>query len=427
VPARPRLIDPGWWAAALLGAAVMAWLGLTGFVWTDYENEAAPALRALAAGDVGGFLERVPAYGGSLVLRAPVAGATALLGGGELAIFRALAIPCLLAAAVLGMALVGRLRDRGVERGTRALVLGLCVANPVTLRALEIGHPEELLAAVLAIGAVLAACGRRDVAAGLLLGLAIGTKLWAVLAIGPVLLALPDRRLRTLALAGGAAAAVFAPIVLAGQPTTVITGAGHTGTIFTPWQVFWALGHLGEPVIGTDGLVKPGYRTPPGWLAPLTHPAIALSVIPASLLWLRRRGQATLAEPEQVLLLLAVLLLGRCVLDPWNSVYYGLPFLLALLAWESLCRSDRPPVLTVAATALTWASFEWVPQWVGPDAQCALYLAWTLPLGAWLAHAAFARPGVRAGGRAGAAFLRAPRRAGARVGEIRVRPGAHVG
>ena len=60
--ARPplRSLTP-WIAFALLGAASLAWLGLLGFTFTDYEVEAAPAFAALVHGDVGGFLELCPA------------------------------------------------------------------------------------------------------------------------------------------------------------------------------------------------------------------------------------------------------------------------------------------------------------------------------------------------------------------------------
>ena len=37
-------------AATLIGLASMAWLGLVGFAWTDYDFEVAPAYKALAAG-----------------------------------------------------------------------------------------------------------------------------------------------------------------------------------------------------------------------------------------------------------------------------------------------------------------------------------------------------------------------------------------
>ena len=44
---------------ALLGAAALAWLGLLGFVWTDYEVEAAPAFDALTHGYFALFLAAV--------------------------------------------------------------------------------------------------------------------------------------------------------------------------------------------------------------------------------------------------------------------------------------------------------------------------------------------------------------------------------
>ena len=83
--------DWPWWLAALAGTVLMSWLGLVGFAWSDYDSEVAPAMRAFAAGDIAGFLAQAPSYGGSLILRAPFAGITALLGGGETAIWRALA------------------------------------------------------------------------------------------------------------------------------------------------------------------------------------------------------------------------------------------------------------------------------------------------------------------------------------------------
>ena len=48
-PLRPLL---PWALLALLGAVALAWLGLLGFVWTDYEVEAAPSFAALVHGDV---------------------------------------------------------------------------------------------------------------------------------------------------------------------------------------------------------------------------------------------------------------------------------------------------------------------------------------------------------------------------------------
>jgi len=85
---------------AAAGTATMAWLGLYGFAWSDYETEARPAFGALTHGHVLEFLRLAPAYGGSLVERAPFALLPGLWGGGELAVYRMVALPCLLAAAV---------------------------------------------------------------------------------------------------------------------------------------------------------------------------------------------------------------------------------------------------------------------------------------------------------------------------------------
>lgn len=414
--------DFGWWLGALAGVVVMSWLTLQGFAWNDYDAEAANAYAALVAGDVHGFLVQLPAYGGSLVMRAPLAAATGALGGGELAVYRAVSIPGLLAVALLGLALVRRMTDDGRSVGARALVLGLCVANPLTIRALEIGHPEELLCIALAIGALLAAIDGRTAPAAIMLGLAIAAKPWAVLAIGPVLLALPARRIAALALAGAVTLALLAPIALAdgARATALARTAASTGdVIFQPWQAWWFLGESGHVVIGGDGLPKPdGYRVPPGWLGSITHPLIALLGIPLSLAWARaqrtgaglvgragRRGDrhdphpveaARRVDRRQLLLLLALALLLRCILDPWNVIYYELPFVLALLAWEALARPDRPPVLALAASAVVWATFQVAPDVLSPDLQCAAFLAWALPLAAWIGRTALRPAPARA-------------------------------
>src|SRR5215211_5053128 len=100
---RPSSLRPvGPWALlALAGTALIAWMGLQGFAFSDYDREA-----ALAHGDVREFLGLSPAYGGSLIMRAPFALLPGLWGGGELAVFRAVAVPCLLAGVALGLVLV---------------------------------------------------------------------------------------------------------------------------------------------------------------------------------------------------------------------------------------------------------------------------------------------------------------------------------
>lgn len=384
-----------WALAALAGTALIAWMGLQGFAFSDYDREAAPAYLALAHGDVAGFLSLSPAYGGSLLLRAPVAMLPELWGGGELAVFRAAALPCLLAGVVLAVVLVGQLAARGLGRGTCAMVLALVAANPITWRATEMGHPEELLGGVLCVAAVLAALGRRPGWAGLLLGLAIANKAWAVLAIGPVLLALPAGRWRALAIAGGLAAAFTLPFLFAAPATATPHGATGSGAMFHPWQVWWFLGEADLPVPGPDPRIA---RTAPAWLSPIPHPLIVALALPLSLLAARRR-----ADP---LALLALLLLLRCVLDPWNNTYYVLPCVLALAAWEPL-RHGRPPLLALATLVATFVTMERIFDVAALDVVAGSYLAWSLPLAGFLAWGILGRAGAeeQGSGDGGAAVL----------------------
>jgi hypothetical protein len=383
VPSLRHAFGP-WALLALAGTALIAWMGLQGFAFSDYDREAAPAYLALAHGSIGDFLTLSPAYGGSLIMRAPFAMLPDLWGGGELAVFRAAAVPCLAAGVALGLVLVAQGLARGLSRGTCAMVLLLCAANPITWRAVEMGHPEELLGGVLCVGAVLAGLGRKPGWAGLLLGLAIANKAWAVLAIGPVLLALPAGRWRALAIAGGVAFLFTLPLLLAAPATATPGGANASGVLFHPWQVWWFFGDMDLPVPGPDPRIA---RTSPAWLSPIPHPLIVGLAIPLSLLAARRR-----ADP---LALLALLLLLRCVLDPWNNTYYVLPCVLALAAWEPL-RYGRPPLFALATLVATFISMERIFDVAPLDVVALTYLAWSVPLALFLGWRIYAPAGLPA-------------------------------
>ncbi len=395
---------------ALLACAMLAYLGLESFAWNDYETESAPAFAALVHGHLEMFLRLAPAYGGSLVERAPFALLASLWSGGALAVYRAAAAPCLLASAALGVGLVARMRRERRPRAARALALLVCVANPITLQALEVGHPEELLGACMCVAAVLLAAADRPLWAGLLLGLAIANKEWALLAAGPTLLALPPRRRRACAACALAVAAVvLAPLVLvhAGGFAAATHAAATPGaSIFQPWQVWWFLGEHGSLVHGLFGQAKPGYRTGPAWTGTLAHPAILLCGVLLSLaLWRRERRDGPTGA-RVALLALALTMLLRCMLDTWDTLYYLLPFVLALLAWETRGSRERLPVLAAASTAFATIGFQWLPEYASPDVQAAFFLAWSLPLALWL----------------GARLLLARRPAGASVAGRRVSP-----
>lgn len=385
--ARP-ILRPAALTAVALGA--LGWLGLYGFAWNDYDDEARLAVDALLRGDVTAFAATSPAYGGSLLMRAPFALIASMVGGGDLAVYRALALPCLAAVGVLAIIVSGRMRAAGRPAIAWVTAIVLIAANPIELRALEIGHPEELLVGALCVGAALAAVARRPMLAAVLVGLAVAGKPWAVLAV-PAVVALADgRRVRTVLITGAVAAAVMAPMAALNHDRFVESNQALTQTsqIFQPWQAWWFAGRHGREVRGIDGQVKPGYRAAPAWIARVTRPVVVLAALTLSFLWWRRSGDRRM----DALLLLALVFLLRCLLDPWNNVYYAVPFLLCLGTWEGLVRRE-PPVLALAATVLTWLTFQELPGVASADLQSLAYLAWSVPLAACLALRAFA-PGA---------------------------------
>ena len=148
---------------------------------------------------------------------------------------------------------------------------------------------------------------------------------------------------------------------------------------------------------GTSGLVKEGYRAAPGWVSPISHPLIVLVAVPLTALAWRRRS-----DP---LLLLVVLFMLRCVLDPWNTDYYMLPALMAVVVWETTRFVERPPVVALGLTVATWAMWHWVVPAASADVESLVYLAWSLPLIGLLgwrlyAPALPAMPALSSGGRA---------------------------
>jgi Glycosyltransferase family 87 len=362
------------WTLALAGAALVLYLGSMpseDVYWSDFSTEAWPAFERLLAGDLSGFFAASPVgYGGSMVLRTPFGALAGALGFEEPpAVFRLTAVPCVLALAALAAILAER------ARGWWLVVLGLGAASPLAWQAVWFGHPEELLATALAVGAVLAALGDRAVLAGALLGLAVASKQWAILAVLPVLIATPGHRIRLLAAAAGAGGAAMLPILLADPGGFAAAQEGVTSSAqwFRPRQLWWPLGAAPPPGIEHP----PGSAVTPAWLAPYPKPLIVLLSIPLTALWLRRPGPRS-----DALLLLALLLLVRCLFDPWNVIYYHLPLVIALLAWE-VTAGRRIPVVSLVTTGAVWLTFKTydVSFGYGP---WLVYLAWTLPLGAYL-------------------------------------------
>lgn len=347
----------------------------------DYANDAHPAIDALLDGDLAEAFAAQPLMGSfSVLLRLPFVAIANAVGGDALLAYRFGAFPCLLAAGLLGVYVAGLMGRRGRPSYQCTAVGGLVLVNPMTFNALQAGHPEEILAASLSVGAVVGALEAKTVWAVVLLGLALATKQWAVIAVIPTLLAAPSAR-RPLLLGGAAAVGLvlLAPFVL-GDPSAFlqrnVLDAGSTSTVaytFTVWRPFSE---------GGVGL--------PEWVGLISHPLIICLPVPLGYLYWRRRGSR---RPEDILLLLALLFLLRAVLDPVNNGYYHLPFIVSLLVYEGLATRGLPR-LTLLSLAVLWVDIHLV--WTSGDYGLtnAVYLLWALPFAAYLLFMLYL-PGVR--------------------------------
>jgi hypothetical protein len=351
---------------AMMAAAANAASGLARL--NDFYHEAAPSYLALMHGHFLGFAKLTPAYGGSLVLRAPFAMVPALWGGSLRSVYFASALPCVLAAVAFCVWLAAQPRRRGASWPARIVAIVCCFGNPIVLIVLFGGHPEEVLGAVLCVAAVVLAANGRAEWAGVLAGLAVANKPWALVAVPVVVAALPARRGRALLLAAGSAGAVLLPLALARQHGLSAAGNGaDVGAIFNPPQLLWWFGHR-------------------SWIAHEARPGIVLASLLLTLLWYAARPTAPRTKASRVpdaLLLLALVLLIRAALDPWNNLWYHIPFLFALLAFE--IRSGRPPLLMAACTIafLVVVPVGGVP--MSTDLRAAVYAAIVLPMIAGLA------------------------------------------
>jgi hypothetical protein len=345
--------------------------------FNDFYREAWPAYQALIHGHMLGFVQTGPTYVGSLVLRAPIAVIPSLWAGSPREIYFASALPCMLAVACFCTWLAAQPRRGGaVGTGSGVSPIFWCVCNPVTLIALFGGHPEEVLGATLCVGAVILAVGDRPGWAGFLVALAVINKSWALVAVPVVFVVMPGSRRAGVVSFLVTAAVVLIPITIAretaGGGGTASVAASQIGSLFNPPQLLWWFG-------------------PNAWIVQKARGLIVALAFACGALWWYLRGRGT--ERRQVslpdaLLLLALVFLIRAAFDPWDNVYYNLPFLFALIAYEF--SSGRMPILTIVMTVLLLivVPVSGVIHGSG-DLHAAVYAIVAVPMLAWMAVAVF--------------------------------------
>jgi Glycosyltransferase family 87 len=379
-------------AAATLAAS--AYTALSAPLGRDYPGPSCigcdrpgPPLDALIHGHLGDFFSTQPFMGSaSLFLRAPAVWLADRLGGDELWQYRLGSLACMLVAAAFVWLVIRLMQRRGQGPWAQAAVIGLILVGPLTTKALYWGHPEELMAAALSVGGVLLAAYRRGLLAGVALGVALATKQWAIFAILPALMVAGDQRKRLLA-GGGLAVAVFALPMLIGDPTHFFKqnlSAGTGGDNVTPTNLWWPFHYPSSGQIQGGG-VGLEYSVP-HLIRETARPLMLLLGLGLSLLyWRRNPGR----HPYDVLQLVALLFLLRCVLDPQTFSYHHLPFLTSLVVFEGLRRRGLPWASLVSAGAL-W----FIARYVAPNPDSDLlnfaYLAWALPTVGYLSVLCFA-------------------------------------
>jgi hypothetical protein len=333
----------------------------------------------------------------SLALRAPAVAIVHATGGNIIDEYRAGAAVCFAVASLIAVWLAWLAHRRGAPLVAALGAIALWMIAILWSRAFLLGHPEEPLAAALALAAMATAANRRAVAAGILLGLAIGTKEWALLvAPAVVLLGLPADWKR---IAGAALAAVVLTtgVMAAGNPSSF--RSAHEGQrvgderTLSPATLWYRLGH--KRVVGQGGGQVFFEVYPPKVIGRWCRPFVILFALIASLLFARRRGWGSLAA----FALVAFVLLARDLLDTQTFSYHLIPMLMAVAAWEVFAKR-RLPLVAAAATIAFQLTMRVV--FDSPDISSygfnAIFLAWTLPLLVLLGVEAHGTPWRRSSG-----------------------------
>jgi hypothetical protein len=393
-----------WLLASLTFVGMATWIVLSSSATGDYGSprcahlrcdDAAPSLHALAGGDVAGFFRAQQDIGlTSLLLRAPAVAVARAAGASTAGEYRAGALVCMVATALLAVWLAYLARRGGAPVPS---VVGFLVLVAVLLlwsRSLFFGHPEEPLAAMLALLAAMLALDGRPLGAGVALGLAIATKEWALLAApGVVFCAAPAVWKRT-AVAAVAIAAVLTATMAVASPDSFraahdAQSHAETRTV-TPASAWFRLGH--KKVVAASATAIAYVVYPPREIGRWCRELVVLLAALTAVLFVRRRG---FGSPD-ALALIALAFVMRSVLDTQVFSYHVEPMLLAVAAWEVAAR-QRVPVVAAAAIACFELTARVVAPHMSADAFNAIYLGWTLPLAAYMGVVALGAPSAAPG------------------------------
>ncbi|MEA2495089.1 MAG: hypothetical protein QOJ29_3000 [Thermoleophilaceae bacterium] len=339
-----RRLQPFWLASGLFVLIASAWIAHRSNTEWDYPLDAGPPIDALIHGRIHDFLAARPIMGPlSLIFRAPFAALGQLVGhGGEanyyLDDYRFGVFACLAAAGVFGIFLARFLEQQGRGRLACAAAVVLSTVNPVSLRAVHFGHPEEVFGTALLAGAMLGAIVKRPWLAATLVALAILNKQWGVIGLPAVAVALWPlgwERLRGPVLVTvGLLVLLIAPLLIVDAQSLIdLTRrmADLRGTYTFPADIWYGIAPDLSPERAAHSLN--GLRAIPDWLGLIARPLIVAASVAVPLALARRVHQDLV---QRGFALLALVMLLRCALDPADNGYYHVPFLIALVAADGI-------------------------------------------------------------------------------------------
>ena len=360
----------------------------------DFDWQFLPVIDALARGNLHAAALSFPVVGPAWLLLATPFDA-AVFHADVRTVFLVTALPAV--AIYVGVVLwLRRLVEKTGQSQSIALALVLLLlVNTAVVRAVHWGHPEEIMCAALLLCAALAASRAHWLVTAVLLGVAVATKQWALLGVVPILCAAPRARIPIAVVAAAIVVLLTAPFVIA-APHRMETVARYTAnpqkfwnrrgdeTHVTAPDVIWPFAERRHEV--RAGLhVRSGVV--PDWVVTASHALIAALVL--LLVWLGLRD--TRAGPDRWLGVLALIFLLRCLLEPVNLGYYHVAALLFLGAWEGLVLRRAPFITAVAVIGLGITFTATESSLAGLYRHATFmnltYLAWMVPLTAWVARA----------------------------------------
>jgi hypothetical protein len=211
----------------------------------------------------------------------------------------------------------------GRQRHLRVFLAAIVLVPAWTVLSVRFGHLDDVIALVLAVGALRAVAANRAALAGLALGAAVAAKPWA-LGFIPVLLVLDKQRLVAAGTALAGVIAAWAPFMIA-NPATVAALRPPVGV--APSSGLHALGYRGDLIPAWD-------RVGQFVLAPVA------ALVPV----LRGRW------PGVFLVAVAV----RLAMDPKDNPYYIGGAALAAVIFDVLATRSTIPWATLVTVLLLW-------------------------------------------------------------------------